>query len=231
MLYPLSYRGGTAARSGHGARHASERLSDRTDPPVSSTGASRARSRRTGERDEHVGSNLARGDPASVRLVGTMCEVERLRSSPTELDVTVDEPPDTHVVGDVEVRDRIEQVDQFGPRWLVEQEVVALDDHDGIVRLHENLVGHRLVDGSVERRAVDDMGGRAQPAHEFDEGVGIEGLGCALDSPAARRRRARRSEDGTRPSARSVRRVRSASAAASVDLPLPGGPAIPNRYR
>ncbi len=119
-------------------------------------------------------------DAARVRFVGSTHEVERLRSAPPERHVTFHEPANADVVWHVEVGDRIEQPDEFGPGGVVEQEVITLDQHQHVVRRHAHLIGDGPVEHPVECRASDNVGGRAEATYEVDEGVGGERLGRSL---------------------------------------------------
>ena len=117
----------------------------------------------------------------------------------------------------------VEQRPHGAPARLVEQQVVALGDHQPVLGAYGDRAGHRLLAGPVELRGVDRVrrsrsrSRRSSATYPAD----VEGLRRALAPARARAGRARRRAGGSRPAGRRRRsrgRRRPPAAAASVGL-------------
>ena len=115
----------------------------------------------------------------------------------------------------------------------VQEEVAPLGHHDVHGCRHGDRAGQRLLELPLERRSVDHVVGAVpQPAEQRGVPPAVEGLRRALllQQPLPDERRVGEVEAVQRDHHRPVADSRT-TAAASVDLPAPGSPAMPRRLR
>jgi len=137
------------------------------------------------EVDQEVGATADRLDSHCVRLIGRMDECRRLVLWFAEPDMATHEAIDAFDRVDIDVCHRVEQIAQLDPRHAVEEEIVPLDDHDGIVCTYNDPVGAGFVGRAIEV-GKGDVGVRSsQPTHGADELLGGEGLRRTFHVPQA----------------------------------------------
>ena len=174
-----------------------------------------------------VSALARRGDERGVRLVAARRPGAGGRRRLAVRDVARDELRHALRLVLLDVPDRVEQRPDRLPATIVEQQVVALRDHERD-RRDGDRAGDRLLDLTPERRRVHERLGGAQPLQQRDVAGDVE----RVPRPMRSRRPSRTSSSCARwkPSiGTSTARPSSARQrlAATVDLPAPGGPQIP----
>ena len=140
------------------------------------TKASPSPTRWDGHRTTRSARMTARFHQHRVRLVRAVHELGRIGGITTELHVASDQPRPPDLVGDVEIRNRVECLGERGPRRSVEEEVVALDDDHDVARDDADAIRDRSIDRAIERRARDRLARVADRADEREEPQGVERL-------------------------------------------------------
>lgn len=121
-------------------------------------------------------------DERSVRFVRRAYEFRSFTLRLAELNVAVNKTLDSGRGINIEMRHRVELVAQVGPGSRVEQEIVAIDDHDPGRCGNHNPVWARIIHDSVKIGGAHVTVGAAQGAHGVDEALGVERSRRPLDS-------------------------------------------------
>src|SRR4051794_12279747 len=102
-----------------------------------------------------VGALARRGHDSRIGLIGTQYPLARLMRRFAELDVSGDQPWNSYLVVQVDEPDLVQQRPHRVPGRSVQQQVVALGDHEGNVGFDDDRVGHRSTGGTVISRRED----------------------------------------------------------------------------
>ena len=198
-------------------------------PPLTFAGAAtklraaRARPRGRGRRDQRGVALVAAHDPRA-RVLGRLAE----------LDVALDQPLDPQLLVGLDVPGLVEQRPDARPAASPTQQVVALGDDQRDLARDGDRARDRLLDLAPELGRVDDRR-RSSRAGAGAARRSRRRRTCPArpSGRAARAARARTARGGSRPSARAARASPSSAttARATVDLPPPGGPAMPRTAR